>query len=109
MSPKELYNVVRLVPKPGKFNEVAEAFRTLSKYVQENEPKTQIYFALQPQGTEEFILVEKYTDPQNLKEHASTAAFKQFSKAIGGLLAQTPEIKRSDFVAGFDGRTKAKL
>jgi hypothetical protein len=38
---------------------VAEAFKTLSKYVQENEPKTQIYFALQPQGTEEFVLVEK--------------------------------------------------
>jgi hypothetical protein len=51
----------------------------------------------------------RYTDSQNLKEHASTAAFKQFSKAIGGWLAQAPEIKRAGFVAGFDGRTKAKL
>ncbi|RDW76638.1 putative quinol monooxygenase [Aspergillus mulundensis] len=106
MSPKEFYNVVRLVPKPGKFDEVSEAFRTLSKYVEENEPKTQIYFAVQPQGSEELVIVEKYTDAQNLKEHASTPAFKQFSKAIGGLLAETPELKRADFVAGFEGRAK---
>ncbi|OJJ63651.1 hypothetical protein ASPSYDRAFT_127099 [Aspergillus sydowii CBS 593.65] len=106
MSSKKLYNVVKLVPKPGKFNEVAEAFKTISKYVQENEPKTQIYFALQPQGTEEFVLVEKYTDSQNLKEHAASAPFKQFAKAIGGLLAQAPEIKSAAFVAGFDGRAK---
>ncbi|KAL4873709.1 hypothetical protein BDV12DRAFT_159449 [Aspergillus spectabilis] len=106
MSSKEIYNVVRLVPKPGKFNEIAEAFKILSKYIQENEPKTQIYFALQPQGTEEFVFVEKYTDATNLKEHASTPAFKQFSRALGGALAQAPEVKRAAFVGGFEGRAK---
>ncbi|KAL4790823.1 hypothetical protein BDV19DRAFT_393675 [Aspergillus venezuelensis] len=104
--PQEIYNVVKLVPKPGKFNEIASAFSTLSKWIQENEPKTQIYFALQPEGKEEFVLVEKYTDGQNLKEHASTAAFKTFFNAIGGLLAEKPEIKRAGFVAGFEGRAK---
>ncbi|CEN62763.1 hypothetical protein BJX68DRAFT_108172 [Aspergillus pseudodeflectus] len=106
MSPKEIYNVVRLVPKPGKFQEVAEAFKTLSKYIEDHEPKTQIYFALQPQGTEEFVFVEKYTDAANLKEHASSPAFKQFGKALAGNLAAAPEIKRADFIAGFEGRAK---
>ncbi|KAL3480397.1 hypothetical protein BJX99DRAFT_220729 [Aspergillus californicus] len=106
MAPKEIYNVVKLVPKPGKFNEIAEAFRTLSKYIEDYEPKTQIYFALQPQGAEEFVFVEKYTDAENLKEHASSLAFKQFSKALGGCLAQAPEIKRAAFIGGFEGRAK---
>ncbi|KAL4778046.1 hypothetical protein BJX76DRAFT_363098 [Aspergillus varians] len=106
MPSKEIYNVVKLVPKPGKFNEVSEAFKLLSKYIQDHEPKTQIYFALRPQGAEEFVFVEKYADAQSLKEHASTLAFKQFSKAIGGLLAQAPEIKRAAFVGGFEGRAK---
>ncbi|KAL4915133.1 hypothetical protein BDW62DRAFT_133154 [Aspergillus aurantiobrunneus] len=106
MSSKEIYNVVKLVPKPGKFNEVSDAFKTLSKYVQDNEPKTQIYFAVQPQGTEELVIVEKYTDSQNLKDHAVSQAFKQFSETIGGLLAQAPEIKRAAFASGFEGRVK---
>ncbi|KAJ0267410.1 hypothetical protein COL922a_014925 [Colletotrichum nupharicola] len=59
MSPKDIYNLARLVPKPCKFQEVAEAFKTLSKYIEDHELKTQIYFALQPQGTEEFVFVEK--------------------------------------------------
>lgn len=37
-----------------------EAFKTLSKHVQEQEPKTQIYFALQPPKSQELIIVEKY-------------------------------------------------
>ncbi|KAL2828422.1 hypothetical protein BDW59DRAFT_49322 [Aspergillus cavernicola] len=106
MRSKEIYNVVKLVPKPGKFNEIAAAFQTLSKHIEDHEPKTQIYFALQPQGTEEFVFVEKYTDSENVKEHASSAAFKQFSKALAGSLAQAPEIKRAAFVGGFEGRAK---
>ncbi|KAL4809408.1 hypothetical protein BDV18DRAFT_80170 [Aspergillus unguis] len=106
MAPKEIYVVVKLVPKPGKFNEVAEAFKTFSKWVHDNEPKTQIYFALQPQGTEEFVFVEKYADSQSQKDHAGTASFKTFFKSIGGLLAAKPEIKPSSFIAGFEGRAK---
>ncbi|PTU22711.1 hypothetical protein P175DRAFT_0499256 [Aspergillus ochraceoroseus IBT 24754] len=104
--PGEIYNVVKLVPKPGKFNEVVEAFKVLSKFIEEHEPKTQIYFALQPQGSEELVLVEKYTDADNLKAHASTAAFKQFGRAIGPLLAQKPDIRRASFLAGVEGRSK---
>ncbi|KAI9372722.1 hypothetical protein BJX61DRAFT_542447 [Aspergillus egyptiacus] len=104
--PSSIYNVVKLVPKQGKFNEIAEAFKALSKYIEEHEPKTQIYFALQPQGTEEFVFVEKYTDAANLKEHASSPAFKKFSKSLAGCLAQAPEIKRADFIGGFEGRAK---
>jgi quinol monooxygenase YgiN len=41
-----------------------------------------------------------------LKEHASSPAFKQFGKALAGNLAAAPEIKRADFIAGFEGRSK---
>ncbi|GES59120.1 antibiotic biosynthesis monooxygenase [Aspergillus terreus] len=106
MSSGEFYNIVKLVPKPGKFNEVVEAFKALSKYVEANEPKTQIYYAVQPYNTEELVIVEKYTDTENLKAHASTPEFKAFSKAIGPCLAQPPQMQRGGFVAGFAGRSK---
>ena len=48
----------------------------------------------------------RYTDAANLKEHASSPAFKQFGKALAGNLAAAPEIKRADFIAGFEGRSK---
>ncbi|KAL5342341.1 hypothetical protein BJX70DRAFT_394931 [Aspergillus crustosus] len=106
MSSKEVYNVVRLVPKPGKFKEVADSFAVLSKYVHENEPKTQVYFALQPEGTEEFVFVEKYADEEAVKEHAASNAFKKFARSLAGALAEAPEIKKSAFVNGFEGREK---
>ncbi|PLB35497.1 putative quinol monooxygenase [Aspergillus candidus] len=102
----EIYNIVKLVPRPEKFNELVEAFKTLSKHVQEQEPKTQIYFALQPPKSQELIIVEKYTDIDNLKAHAASSEFKTFFKAVGPLLAQPAEIKTSSFVGGFDGRSK---
>ncbi|GFF81535.1 hypothetical protein IFM53868_03165, partial [Aspergillus udagawae] len=78
----------------------------VSKYVGANEPKTQIYYAIQPYKTEELVIVEKYTDTENLKAHASTPEFKAFSKAIGPCLVQPPQMQRGGFVAGFAGRSK---
>jgi hypothetical protein len=39
--------------------QVVKAFKTRSKYVEANEPKTQIYYAVQPYKTEELVIVEK--------------------------------------------------
>lgn len=40
-------------------NQVVEAFGALAKHIQAHEPKTQIYFAIRPEGTDELIIVEK--------------------------------------------------
>ncbi|RAK97160.1 putative quinol monooxygenase [Aspergillus ibericus CBS 121593] len=106
MAPREIYNVVKLVPKPGKSNQVVEAFKALSQHIENNEPDTQIYFALQSSGSDELIFVEKYKDGDSLKAHGASSEFKQFAKAIGPFLAQPPEIKGASFVAGFEGRSK---
>ncbi|KAF7594683.1 hypothetical protein BBP40_008576 [Aspergillus hancockii] len=106
MTTNEFYNIVKLVPLPGKFNEVLEAFKSFSQHVQQNEPKTQIYCALQPNKTDELVLIEKYTDQDNLRAHGTSLEFKKFSKAIGPCLARAPEMTRADFVAGFEGRSK---
>ncbi|PYH99319.1 putative antibiotic biosynthesis monooxygenase [Aspergillus ellipticus CBS 707.79] len=106
MASREIYNVVKLVPKPGKFNEVVEAFKTFSQHIQDNELKTQIYLALRPTDKEELILVEKYTDGDNLKAHMGSPEFMQFSRAVGPCLTQAPEIRGATFVAGLEGRSK---
>ncbi|KAF9885117.1 hypothetical protein FE257_000757 [Aspergillus nanangensis] len=106
MSSGEFYNIVKLVPKPGKFDELAAAFQTLCKHVEATEPKTQIYFSVRPHKTDEMIIVEKYTDTENLKAHGSTPEFKAFGRAIGPLLAAPPQMQRGDYVAGFEGRSK---
>jgi hypothetical protein len=36
-----------------------EAFGALAKHIQAHEHKTQIYFAIRPEGTDELIIVEK--------------------------------------------------
>ncbi|KAE8149410.1 hypothetical protein BDV25DRAFT_156421 [Aspergillus avenaceus] len=106
MSSTEFYNIVKLVPQPGKFNQALEIFKTFSKYVQENEPKTQIYCALQPTKTEELVFIEKYADEDTLKAHGASSEFRKFFKALGPLLAKTPEMTRADLVGGFEGRAK---
>ncbi|PWY73150.1 hypothetical protein BO94DRAFT_559945 [Aspergillus sclerotioniger CBS 115572] len=106
MAPREIYNVVKLVPKPGKFNQVVEAFKAFSQHIEHNEPDTQIYFALQSNDSDELIFVEKYKDGDSLKAHAASPEFKQFAKAIGSCLAQPPDLKGASFVAGFEGRSK---
>ncbi|KAG2012786.1 hypothetical protein GB937_006872 [Aspergillus fischeri] len=106
MSSDAIYNIVKLVPKPGKYDEVVEAFGALAKHIEAHEHKTQIYFAIRPEGTDELLIVEKYTDAANLKEHASTQEFKNFSRRLAPCLAQPPEMKRSKFLTGFDGRSK---
>jgi hypothetical protein len=59
MSSDAIYNIVKLVPKPGKYDEVVEAFGALAKHIEAHEPKTQIYFAIRPEGTDELLIVEK--------------------------------------------------
>ncbi|KAA8651903.1 hypothetical protein EYZ11_009454 [Aspergillus tanneri] len=104
--PGEIYNIVKLVPQPGKFDQVVEAFKTLVQYIEGEEPNTQIYFAVQPNNSKELVFVEKYKDQDSLKAHVSSVAFKQFSKTIGGSLAAPPEIKTAGLIGGFDGRSK---
>ncbi|KAK1144017.1 hypothetical protein N8T08_005926 [Aspergillus melleus] len=104
--PAAIYSIVKLVPQPDKFDQVVEAFRTLVQYIETQESGTQIYFAVQPNGSKELVFVEKYKDEESLKAHASSPAFKQFSKTIGGLLAQKPDIRTAGLVGGFEGRTK---
>ncbi|KAE8352317.1 hypothetical protein BDV28DRAFT_3865 [Aspergillus coremiiformis] len=106
MTSGEFYNIVKLVPQPGKFNEVLEAFKLFSQYVQQNEPKTQIYYALRPDNTDELVFIEKYTDWENRKAHGASSEFRKFASAIGPLLARAPETTKADFVAGFEGRSK---
>ncbi|KAE8378878.1 hypothetical protein BDV26DRAFT_260741 [Aspergillus bertholletiae] len=106
MTTGEFYNIVKLVPKPGKFSELLGAFKTFSEHVQQNEPKTQIYCALRPDKKEELVFIEKYTDLENLKAHGASSEFRKFSKAIGPLLARAPEMTKADVVGGFEGRSK---
>ncbi|EAW07641.1 putative quinol monooxygenase [Aspergillus clavatus NRRL 1] len=106
MSSDAIYNIVTLVPKPGKYDQVVDAFRTFSQHIEAHESKTQIYFAVRPEGTDELVIVEKYTDLANLKEHAATQEFKDFSRRIAPCLAKAPVMKKSGFLAGFDCRSK---
>ncbi|KAB8231480.1 hypothetical protein ETB97_000819 [Aspergillus alliaceus] len=106
MTTSEFYNIVKLVPQPGKFNQVLEAFISFSEHVQKSELKTQVYCALRPDKSEELVLIEKYTDVDNLKAHGASPEFRKFSKAIGPLLAKAPEMTKAGFVAGFEGRSK---
>ncbi|KAM0094452.1 hypothetical protein ACP6JD_002130 [Aspergillus fumigatus] len=59
MSSDAIYNVVKLVPKPGKYDEVVAAFAAFAKHIEAHEHKTQIYFAIRPEGTDELLIVEK--------------------------------------------------
>ncbi|PWY77371.1 antibiotic biosynthesis monooxygenase [Aspergillus heteromorphus CBS 117.55] len=106
MAPREIYNVVKLVPKPGKFNEVVAAFNAFSQHIRDHEHGTHVYLALRPTDKDELILVEKYADGDSLKAHMATSQFKQFSRAVGPCLAQAPEIRSASFVGGLEGRSK---
>lgn len=59
MAHNEFYNIVTLLPYPDKLAQVIQEFKTFASHVHEHEPRTQIYFAVQPKDSGELVLVEK--------------------------------------------------
>ncbi|QKX58750.1 uncharacterized protein TRUGW13939_05877 [Talaromyces rugulosus] len=106
MSSDAIHNIVTLIPKSGKFNDLLQAFDKLAQYVQANEPETLFYYAVQPKSKDHIIIVEKYENVHALKTHAQSAPFKEFGKAIQGLVQAPPDIKTCIFATGFDIRPK---
>ncbi|CRG92042.1 hypothetical protein PISL3812_09097 [Talaromyces islandicus] len=101
-----VHNIVKLVPQSGKFDDLLQAFDKLAGYVEANEPGTLFYYAVQPKSKDHIIIVEKYENANALKTHAQSAAFKEFAKAIQGLVQAPPDIKTFNFASGFDARPK---
>ncbi|PLB48798.1 hypothetical protein P170DRAFT_425808 [Aspergillus steynii IBT 23096] len=105
MSFKAIHNIVILVPQDDKIGDLIEAFSKLSQYVQEHEPETLLYYAVQPKDRNQLVIVEKYANESALKSHAQSEAFKEFGKAISGILQTPPDIKTSTFSGGFEARS----
>ncbi|KAJ4147203.1 hypothetical protein LMH87_001743 [Akanthomyces muscarius] len=106
MSSEVVHIVVTLVPQTGKLGELIQAFENLSLHVEANEPETLSYYAVQPKGKDELIIVEKYANEGALKSHAQSPAFKKFGKVISTILQSPPDIKRSSLKSGFETRSK---
>ncbi|OGM44740.1 hypothetical protein ABOM_007400 [Aspergillus bombycis] len=106
MSSEAIHNIVTLVPQDGKLTDLIQAFNKLSLYVQTHEPETLLYYAVQPKGKDQLVIVEKYASERALKNHAQSVAFKEFGKAITGILQTPPDIKTSSFTGGFETRSR---
>ncbi|KAB8259702.1 hypothetical protein BDV32DRAFT_150124 [Aspergillus pseudonomiae] len=106
MPSEAIHNIVTLVPQDGKLTDLAQAFNKLSQYVQTHEPETLLYYAVQPKGKDQLVIVEKYASENALKSHAQSVAFKEFGKAIKEILQMPPDIKTSTFTGGFEARSR---
>jgi len=86
--PSTEFNVVAvLYPKQGKTQRVLELLNDVADYVHANEPGTLKYdinSVMRPakDGTEEIVMIERYTDQQALKAHGTSEKFKAFQKTL---------------------------
>ncbi|EME38438.1 hypothetical protein DOTSEDRAFT_75841 [Dothistroma septosporum NZE10] len=87
MASKEFNVVAILYPKKGRTDEVIGLLQKVAEYVKSQEPfvlRYEINRSLRPNkdGTEEIIMIERYTDQQGLKAHGSSEPFTAFQKKL---------------------------
>ncbi|KAF2396476.1 ABM-domain-containing protein [Trichodelitschia bisporula] len=102
----EIEIVVIFKPKPGKADRFEEIMGNFANHVKQNEPGT-LRYHLQREvkgDTPTFVLLERYTDVAALRAHGSSAAFKDFGRAMKkeDLLTEPMKVISTKGVAGFD-------
>ncbi|CAI7654828.1 unnamed protein product [Penicillium pancosmium] len=128
MATGSLHNVVSLVPRDHNMEEVLRAFSDFAAYIKANEPGTLQYYAVNPEGIDELIIIEKfafipafialgtcfilmgerrYADRDSLKLHAESEAFRKFQQEVVPLLQSPPVIRRAVNSWGFEDRNSA--
>ncbi|OJD18673.1 hypothetical protein AJ78_01288 [Emergomyces pasteurianus Ep9510] len=101
MASNEVHLIATLKPLPGKMDELVAAFAGVAKKIHDTEPGTLTWYAVQAEGGDELIVVERYKDAQALQVHSSSGHLKSLSEALGPVVAGPPVIKKGPQVAGF--------
>ncbi|KAL2009175.1 hypothetical protein VTN00DRAFT_7369 [Thermoascus crustaceus] len=131
MSSQEVNLVATFYPKPGKTDELIALMNDMAKKVHANEPDTLVYYAVQVEGKDEIIFVEKYADPAlgpfmqgqctmqrcdnqyryknqaAVTAHIQTPYFQEFAEKVSSLTEKPYDLKMGNRIAGFEGRTSS--
>ncbi|KAL3472840.1 hypothetical protein BJX99DRAFT_261908 [Aspergillus californicus] len=107
MASGSLHNVVSLIPRDHKMEDILRTFSDFAAYVKSNESGTLQYYAVKPEGRNELIIIEKYANRDALKHHAESEAFNTFQQEVGLFLESPPVIRRAVGFWGFENRNSA--
>ncbi|KAJ5692173.1 hypothetical protein N7462_001596 [Penicillium macrosclerotiorum] len=92
-----------LFPKPEKFKEVAALVAEVVQKVQENEPDTLLYYAIQVQDKHEIVIVERYKNAAAVQAHIKAPYFRAFAAQLPTLLVKPAEMRAGGFLGGAPG------
>lgn len=87
--------IAELKARAGKGGELGQELNSLAEQVRANEKGCLQYVpAVSLSDPDVVFVIEQYTDEEALKEHGSTAYFREAGAKLGALLDGRPNIKR---------------
>ncbi|KAL2000133.1 hypothetical protein VTN02DRAFT_3520 [Thermoascus thermophilus] len=107
MSSQEVNLVATFYPKRGKTDELVALMNDMAKKVHANEPDTLVYYAVQVEGKDEIIFVEKYKNQAAVTAHIQTPYFQEFAGKVSSLTEKPYDLKMGNRIVGFEGRSSS--
>jgi quinol monooxygenase YgiN len=84
--------IAKMKIKEGKMDEATELFRELVPKVAEEEGTVGYAVCRDNKNPDLLVVVERYRDREAIQAHSFTPHFKEFSKALGAVLMEKPDI-----------------